>query len=257
MSTNTTEAALEACIERHLTGFVDDGPEPDGVAVQTKALEPNKGYLRGKFTDFNPEFAIDEELTLEKDKAGKKLITTTIQKFPFIVDGIEYTEESLDGFPSKDIPDKLAGNIKIGETNYRLLVVANKYLTGFDEPLLHTMYVDKRLQGQLACIKPFANPAWEKLHWFLKFLIPKLRVKDIKIMEHVQESAAYKAQVVDNPDEQNRRIALESLITQAVNKERKKDLDLYKVYAGDPDFKKAFDESIMRILALHEKSKPA
>ena len=83
------------------------------------------------------------------------------------------------------------------------------------------------------------------------------RVKLIKIMEHVQESAAYKAQVVDNPDEQNRRIALESLITQAVNKERKKDLDLYKVYAGDPDFKKAFDESIMRILALHEKCKPA
>lgn len=49
---------------------------------------------------------------------------------------------------------------------------------------------------------------------------------------------------------------IESLISQAVNKQRKKDLDLYKVYAGDPDFKKAFDESIIRILALHEKSKP-
>jgi hypothetical protein len=83
------------------------------------------------------------------------------------------------------------------------------------------------------------------------------RVKLINIMEHVQASAAYKAQVVDNPDEQNRRIALESLISQAVNKERKKDLDLYKVYAGDPDFKKAFEESIIRILALHEKSRPA
>jgi type I restriction enzyme R subunit len=42
-----------------------------------------------------------------------------------------------------------------------------------------------------------------------------------------------------------------------VNKERKKDLDLYKIYAGDPDFKKAFEESIIRILALHEKSKSA
>ena len=83
------------------------------------------------------------------------------------------------------------------------------------------------------------------------------RVKLIKIMEHVQESAAYKAQVMGNPDEQNRRIALESLISQAVNKERKKDLDLYKVYAGDPDFKKAFEETIIRILLLHEKSKPA
>lgn len=56
---------------------------------------------------------------------------------------------------------------------------------------------------------------------------------------------------------ENRRIALESLISQAVNKERKKDLDLYKIYAGDPDFKKAFEESIIRILALLEKSKPA
>jgi len=82
-------------------------------------------------------------------------------------------------------------------------------------------------------------------------------VKLINIMENVQKSAAYQAQVVDNPDEQNRRIALESLISQAVNKERKKDLDLYKIYAGDPDFKKAFEESIIRILALHEKSKPA
>ena len=82
-------------------------------------------------------------------------------------------------------------------------------------------------------------------------------MKLINIMENVQKSAAYQAQVVDNPDEQNRRIALESLISQAVNKERKKDLDLYKIYAGDPDFKKAFEESIIRILALHEKSKPA
>ncbi len=62
---------------------------------------------------------------------------------------------------------------------------------------------------------------------------------------------------MDNPDEQNRRIALETLISQAVNKERKKDLDLYKIYAGDADFRKAFEESIIRILALHEKSKPA
>ncbi len=76
-------------------------------------------------------------------------------------------------------------------------------------------------------------------------------------MEHVKESAAYKAQVVNNPDEQNRDIALRSLISQAVNKERKKDLDLYKVYAADPDFKKAFEEAIMRALELQAKNPPA
>jgi type I restriction enzyme R subunit len=83
------------------------------------------------------------------------------------------------------------------------------------------------------------------------------RVKLINIMEHVKENPIYQAQVLDNPDEQNRRIALENLITKAVNKERKKDIDLYKVYAGDPDFKKAFDESIIRILALQELKKTA
>jgi type I restriction enzyme R subunit len=49
------------------------------------------------------------------------------------VDGIEeYTEDLLNGFPSKDIPEA-----KLRTEDYRLLVVANKFLTGFDEPLLH------------------------------------------------------------------------------------------------------------------------
>ncbi len=39
---------------------------------------------------------------------------------------------------------------KFAEDDYRFLVVANKYLTGFDEPKLCTMYVDKKLQGVLA-----------------------------------------------------------------------------------------------------------
>ena len=36
------------------------------------------------------------------------------------------------------------------EDEYRVLLVANKYQTGFDQPLLHTMYVDKRLSGVMA-----------------------------------------------------------------------------------------------------------
>src|SRR5690606_15411738 len=36
------------------------------------------------------------------------------------------------------------------EDEYRILVVANKYLTGFDQPKLTAMYVDKKLQGVLA-----------------------------------------------------------------------------------------------------------
>ncbi|HEX3007936.1 MAG TPA: DEAD/DEAH box helicase family protein, partial [Bacteroidales bacterium] len=60
------------------------------------------------------------------------------------VNGIEYTEDSLNGFSEKDTRKKF------DEDNYRLLVVANKYLTGFDQKKLTAMYVDKKLQGVLA-----------------------------------------------------------------------------------------------------------
>ncbi len=60
------------------------------------------------------------------------------------VGGVKKTEADLNGFPSKDIPAKLK------QDPYRFLIVANKFVTGFDEPLLHTMYVDKTLTGVLA-----------------------------------------------------------------------------------------------------------
>jgi type I restriction enzyme R subunit len=56
-------------------------------------------------------------------------------------DGEKVTEASLNGFPSNDIADR------IQEDPYRLLVCADKFQTGYDEPLLHTMYVDKPLSG--------------------------------------------------------------------------------------------------------------
>ena len=377
------------------------------------------------------------------------------------VDGIEHTEDSLNGFPSKDIGENFR------KEGYRILVVANKFLTGFDEPLLHTMYIDKRLQsvlavqtlsrlnrsnakmgkqdtfvldffnstediktafdpfytatslseptdvnilhdlkdelddvgvyewheveqfnelffqkaeaeqlspiidiaaarfsheleledktkidfkikakqfvkiyGQVACIISFDNVQWEMLYWFLKFLIPKLNIKDpeqdvldelldsvdlstyglervklqhaiplddseseldpqnpnlrgahtgdelknpldeiirafnerffagweatpeeqrvkfINIAQHVMNDPNYQAHVVDNQDEQNRRLALEKLINQAVSQERRRELDLYRRYASDPEFKRAFDSSIMRILleGLHART---
>lgn len=60
------------------------------------------------------------------------------------VDGITYTEAEMNGFPEKDTKEKFDTD------DYRILVVANKYLTGFDQPKLSTMYVDKKLQSVLA-----------------------------------------------------------------------------------------------------------
>jgi type I restriction enzyme R subunit len=51
------------------------------------------------------------------------------------------TEVELNGFAEKELPRKFASD------EYQLLLVADKYQTGFDQPLLHTMYVDKKLSG--------------------------------------------------------------------------------------------------------------
>jgi len=55
--------------------------------------------------------------------------------------GAKVTEASLNGFPSSQIADK------IQQDPYRFLICADKFQTGYDEPLLHTMYVDKQLSG--------------------------------------------------------------------------------------------------------------
>ena len=55
---------------------------------------------------------------------------------------VTYTEEQMnDGIKEKELPEKFA------TPEYQVLLVAEKFQTGFDQPLLHTMYVDKRLSG--------------------------------------------------------------------------------------------------------------
>ncbi|AKJ64779.1 type I restriction endonuclease subunit R [Kiritimatiella glycovorans] len=68
----------------------------------------------------------------------------------FEQDGKKITEGSMNGFPSGKIEEYIkAGEIKgiPGKDPYRFLIVADKFQTGYDEPLLHTMYVDKVLSG--------------------------------------------------------------------------------------------------------------
>ena len=60
------------------------------------------------------------------------------------IDGAEFTEASLNGFPETQTPEEFE------KDENRILVVANKYLTGFDQPKLTAMYIDKPLGGVLA-----------------------------------------------------------------------------------------------------------
>ncbi len=79
----------------------------------------------------------------EKGYAIKSLVafsgTVVDDKLPAVV---SYTEVAMNhGISEKELPEKFASQ------EYHVLLVAEKYQTGFDQPLLHTMFVDKRLAG--------------------------------------------------------------------------------------------------------------
>ena len=105
-----------------------------------------KGKAKAMVITQNIESAIRYYLAIKqilKDKGNPFKIAIAFSGKK-TVDGIEYTEADLNGFAEKDTRDNFDSD------DYRMLVVANKYLTGFDQPKLCTMYVDKKLQGVLA-----------------------------------------------------------------------------------------------------------
>ncbi len=60
---------------------------------------------------------------------------------PDLGEEVTYTEAFLNGFPESETAQRFA------TADYQVLIVAEKFQTGFDQPLLHTMYVDKKLEG--------------------------------------------------------------------------------------------------------------
>lgn len=113
-----------------------------------QVVTPKKlhGKAKGMIVTQNIESAIRyykalTKLLAERGYPLKALIAFSGEKE---VDGVTYTEADMNGFPESDTRDKF------DDDEYRLLVVANKYLTGFDQPKLTTMYVDKKLQHVLA-----------------------------------------------------------------------------------------------------------
>ena len=59
---------------------------------------------------------------------------------------IDYTEVSMNSTPERHVSESQTA-ATFHQPEYRFLIVAEKFQTGFDEPLLHTMYVDKKLAG--------------------------------------------------------------------------------------------------------------
>lgn len=84
--------------------------------------------------------AIDAYIAEKKYQDVRTLVAFSGTVYDPDVKGSEYTEYLMNSIKSSAIPEEFA-------KSYQVLVVAEKYQTGFDQPLLHTMYVDKKLNG--------------------------------------------------------------------------------------------------------------
>lgn len=159
--TAKAQKKLRAYVERHKETIASKAEimfdHFNHKIVNTKKL---KGKAKAMVVTQSIESAIQYYFALKeilKDKGNPFQIAIAFSGKKTI-DGIEYSEDSLNNFPanldtakpsdSGYISDKIARYFNMDE--YKILVVANKYLTGFDQPKLTAMYVDKKLQGVLA-----------------------------------------------------------------------------------------------------------
>lgn len=155
--------------QKKLRVYVERNPETIGTKTEimldhfiTKVVNTKKlkGKAKGMVVTQSIEAVIRYYHALQRllDARGNPFRIAIAFSGKKTVDGIEYTEDDINNFPPNldtakptdpgYISDKIARYFNMDE--YRLLVVANKYLTGFDQPKLTAMYVDKKLQGVLA-----------------------------------------------------------------------------------------------------------
>ena len=87
--------------------------------------------------------AVRYKLAVDKYLAERGLPFKALVAFSGTVQdgGQSYTETGMNGFSESQTAKAFE------QPEYRFLVVANKFQTSFDQPLLHTMYVDKKLAG--------------------------------------------------------------------------------------------------------------
>jgi type I restriction enzyme R subunit len=87
-----------------------------------------------------------------KDKYGDEIKALVAFSGEVDINGTKYTEEKINGFGIKD--NGIAE--EFNQPYQKFLVVADKFQTGFDQPLLHTMFVD-RLLGGVQCIQTLSR----------------------------------------------------------------------------------------------------
>ena len=123
----TIQQKASIIVEHFHTQVIDKGK----VGGQARAMVVTSSILRAI------EFYYEIKRLLEERKSPYKAIVAFSGSKNY--GGKDVTEADVNGFPSKDIEENMEHD------PYRILVVADKFQTGYDQPLLHTMYVDKIL----------------------------------------------------------------------------------------------------------------
>lgn len=123
----TIQQKASIIVEHFHTQVIDKGK----IGGEARAMVVTSSILRAI------QFYYEIKRLLEERKSPYKAIVAFSGTKEY--GGKEVSEADVNGFPSRDIEDNM-------ETDpYRILVVADKFQTGYDQPLLHTMYVDKIL----------------------------------------------------------------------------------------------------------------
>lgn len=105
-----------------------------------------KGMAKAMLVTSGRKEAVLYKLEFNRQIKERKLPIKTLAAFTGKIeqDTIEYTEFNINNIGNKSVKEAFKGD------DYKILIVANKFQTGFDEPLLETMYVDKKLNGVAA-----------------------------------------------------------------------------------------------------------
>ena len=108
------------------------------IGARAKAMVVTGSRLHA--VRYKQEF--DRQLTQKGYSDIKTLVAFSGEVIDPDLHGASFTEVAMNqGIKEKQLPEKFSGD------DFQILLVAEKYQTGFDQPLLHTMYVDKRLSG--------------------------------------------------------------------------------------------------------------
>lgn len=152
----------ESKVMRQLVDYVDSHEEVirqkvsiilDHFVSQTSKKINGKG--RGMVVVRSRKHCVLFFQEMKKQMRERGLSYSCLVGFSGVVNlnGQEFTEMSLNkdnGMEGNDIPDGLK------EPKFRVLIVSNKFQTGFDEPLLHSMYIDKKLSG-VQCVQTLSR----------------------------------------------------------------------------------------------------